>query len=247
MSDALDAQFRDTDRRVRTIDMQASGLDSRLDDLEGEHERLKSRFGYTEDWTPTCGPSGLEATTEEVDGRVDELDDRVDTAERTVKRLTQHVRLLEGQIPAAGNIRSADLDTFTKDQHVLAAATVAGWEAADDLLTTTLRTHHHTRVQRFHNAQAQHRATWEEAVALLDTRYNTQPHAKAATKLRSVIARESTEHQNLARQRAEAPHLHHGPRRAPCGHCRKVAACSCPPGSPPPSARRVSEPTPRSW
>ena len=213
MSDALDSQFRDTDRRVRNIDLQVSGLDSRLDDLEGEHERLKSRFGYTEDLDHELRSirddiSGLETTTEEVDSRVDELDDRVEAAERTVKRLTQHVRLLEGQIMAAGNVPPADLDTFTKDQRALAATMESGWEAADALLTSTFRTHHHTRVQRFRDAQARHQATREEAVALvgtlLSTPYNTQPHAKAATKLRSVIAREATEHQGLARQASEA-------------------------------------------
>lgn len=105
VSDALDSQFRDTDRRVRDTDRRVSDLDSRLDDLEGEHERLKSRFGYTEDLDHELrslrdGLSGLETTTEEVDGRVDELDDRFEAAERTAKRLTQHVRPLEGQIMA---------------------------------------------------------------------------------------------------------------------------------------------------
>ncbi|MEU5971954.1 hypothetical protein [Streptomyces globisporus] len=213
MSDALDSQIRDTDRRMRTIDLQVSGLDNRLDDLEGEHERLKSRFGYTEDLDHELRSlrddvSGLETTTEEVDGRVDELDDRVEATERTMKRLTQHVRLLEGQIMVTGNIPPADLDTFTKDQHALAATMASGWDAADALLTTTLRTHHQGRVQRFHTAQAEHRATREEAVALvatlLNTPHNTQPHAKVATKLRSVIARESTERQVLARQTAGA-------------------------------------------
>ncbi|MEU8669469.1 hypothetical protein AB0C71_21570 [Streptomyces anulatus] len=213
MSDALNSQFRDTDRRVRDTDRRVDDLDSRLDDLEGAHERLKSRFGYTEDLDHELRSlrddvSGLETTTEEVDGRVDELDDRVDTAERTVKRLTQHVRLLEGQMMAVGNIPPADLDTFTKDQHALAATMESGWDAADALLTSTLRAHHQHRIQRFRNAQAQHRTTREEAVALtgtlLSTRYSTQPHSKAATKLRSVIARETTERQGLARQAAEA-------------------------------------------
>ncbi|MGW2107651.1 hypothetical protein [Streptomyces sp. NPDC001948] len=213
MSDALDSQFRDTDRRVRNIDLQVSGLDSRLDDLEGEHERLKSRFGYTEDLDHELRSlrddiSGLETTTEEVDGRVDELDDRVETAERAVKRLTQHVRLLEGQIMAVGNVPPADLDTFTKDQRALAATMESGWDAADVLLTSTLRTYHQNRVQRFHDARARHQATREEAVALvgtlLGTPHNTQPHAKAATKLRSVIARETTERQGFARQASEA-------------------------------------------
>lgn len=56
MSDALNSQFRDTDRRVRDTDRRVDDLDSRLDDLEGAHERLKSRFGYTEDWTTSCVP-----------------------------------------------------------------------------------------------------------------------------------------------------------------------------------------------
>ncbi|MFJ9195867.1 hypothetical protein [Streptomyces globisporus] len=213
MSDALDSQSRDTERRVSDTDRRVSNLDSRLDDLESEHERLKSRFGYTEDLDHELRSlsddiSGLETTTEEVDGRVDELDDRVGTVERTVKRLTQHVRLLEGQIMAAGNIPPADLGTFTKDQHALAATMASGWDAADALLTNTLRTHHHTRVQRFHNAQDQHQATREEAVTLvgnlLETRYGTQPHAQAATKLHAVCAREATERRSLARQEAEA-------------------------------------------
>lgn len=48
----------------------------------------------------------------------------------------------------------------------------------------------------------------QEAVGLvatlLSTPYNTHPQAKAATKLRSVIAREATERQGLARQAPEA-------------------------------------------
>ncbi|MEV2248050.1 hypothetical protein [Streptomyces sp. NPDC049970] len=103
MGDAPDSQFRDTDRRVRNIDLQVGGLDSRLDVLEGEHERLKSRFGYTQDLDHELRSirddiSGLKTTTEEADGRLDELDDRVTAAERTVKRLTRHVRLVEGQV-----------------------------------------------------------------------------------------------------------------------------------------------------
>ncbi|MFF1465738.1 hypothetical protein [Streptomyces sp. NPDC058330] len=279
MSKALDFQFRDTDRRVRDTDRRVSDLDSRLDDLEGEHERLKSRFGYTEDLDHELRSlrddiSGLETTTEEVDGRADELDDRVKVAERTVKRLTQHVRLLEGQIMAVGNVPPADLDTFTKDQRALAARMESGWDAADVLLTSTRRTHHQNRVQRFHDAQARHQATREEAVALvgtlLSTPYNTQPHAKAATKLRSVIAREATERQGLARQASEArtstaalvadrvatadkqPAIAGGQRGNNASPWRCAAnwptpsatACSCPPGSPPSSARPHQHETP---
>ncbi|MGW5931354.1 hypothetical protein ACWF2L_34730 [Streptomyces anulatus] len=69
----MNSQFRDTDRRVRDTDRRVDDLDSRLDDVEGAHERLKSRFGYTEDLDHELRSlrddvSGLETTTEEVDG-----------------------------------------------------------------------------------------------------------------------------------------------------------------------------------
>ncbi|MFD9286281.1 hypothetical protein ACFWD7_55820 [Streptomyces mirabilis] len=206
MSDALEYQFQATDRRVRD-------LDSRLDDLEGDHQNLKSRFGYTDDLDYELRDirsdiSECETTAERIDGRVDELGDRVDTAERAVKRLTQHVRLLEGQIMAAGKIPAADLDTFTKDQRALARTMQSGWNAGDALLGSDVRALHRARVQRFRDAQTRHRTTQGEVVGLVGTlvsnRYGTQTHAQAATQLRTAIATEATRRQDLTRQAPEA-------------------------------------------
>ncbi|WP_327170226.1 hypothetical protein OG471_01270 [Streptomyces sp. NBC_01336] len=177
MSDALEYQFQDTDRRVRD-------LDRRLDDLESEHESLKSRFGYTDDLdhdlrTIRDDVSSCESAAEEADGRVDDLEGRVEAAERTVKRLTQHVRLLEGQIIATGKIPHADLDTFTTDQHALARTMRTGQEAADALLHDDLRYQYQAQIRRYNETRSAHQNTREEVVtltgALLSHRHGPQP------------------------------------------------------------------------
>ncbi|WUW19290.1 hypothetical protein OG521_00220 [Streptomyces sp. NBC_01463] len=206
MSDALEYQFQDTDRRVRD-------LDRRLDDLESEHESLKSRFGYTEDLdhdlrTIRDNVSSCESAAEEVDGRVDDLEGRVEAAERTVKRLTQHVRLLEGQIIATGKIPHADLDTFTTDQHALARTMRTGQEAADDLLHDDLRYQYQAQIRRFNETRSAHEDAREEVVALtgalLSHRHGTPARTQTATKLRTAIANEATRRRNFRQQSGQA-------------------------------------------
>ncbi|WP_326615247.1 hypothetical protein OG949_40865 (plasmid) [Streptomyces scopuliridis] len=210
MSDGLEYRLHGTDRRVRD-------LDSRLDDLDSDHRSLKARFGYTEDLDYELRDirsdiSECESTIEKVDGRVDEIEEelggRVDTAEQAVRRLNQQVRLLEGQVMAAGGAPAADLDTFTKDQRALAATMQSGWNAADALLGDHLRSLHRARVGRFHDLQDRHQAARTEVVeligALIADRYGTQGHARAATQLRKAVASEATLRKEVARQAAEA-------------------------------------------
>ncbi|WP_326693185.1 hypothetical protein OIE63_39345 (plasmid) [Streptomyces sp. NBC_01795] len=203
MSEELEYQMEATERRVRD-------LDRRLDDLDSEHESLKTRFGYTDDLDYEL--RDIRSDIEQVDGRVDEIREelggRVDTAEQAVARLTRHVRLLEGQIMAAGGAPAADLDTFTKDQRSLARTMQSGWNAAEFLLSDHSRGIHRARVERFRNTRARHQTAREEVVeltgTLAGTRYGTQDHTEAATQLRSAITTEATLRQGLARQEAEA-------------------------------------------
>ncbi len=202
----MDIQLQAAERRARD-------LDRRLDGLESEHTSLKSRFGYTEDLDYELRSirddvSACETAAQEADRRVDELDDRIDTAERAVDRLTQHVRLLEGQIMVTGKIPLADLDTFTTDQHALARTVRMGREASGTLLSTDARYLHQARVRRFDETRDAHQAARQKVVALagalLSHRYGTQAHAQAAATLRAAIADEATRHQNLAQQIGEA-------------------------------------------
>ncbi|MFI0977773.1 hypothetical protein ACH4SP_12265 [Streptomyces sp. NPDC021093] len=199
MSDDFEYRMQSTDRKVRD-------LDSRLDDLESEHESLKGRFGYTDDLDYELRKirndiSECEEKAERVDEIEEELGDRVTTAEQAVTRLTQHVRLLEGQIMAAGGAAAADLDTFTTDQRALARTMQSGWDAADALLDEDERDLHRRQVKRFRDAQDQHRAARGEVVelagALADSRYGTQGRADTAARLRSAIASEAALQQGL--------------------------------------------------
>jgi hypothetical protein len=160
VTDDLEYRLQATDRRIRD-------LDSRLDDLDSDHQSLKTRFGYTDDLDYELrrirsDVSECESTVERLDGKVDEIESdlgaRVEAAQQAVKLLTQHVRLLEGQIMAAGGAPAADLDTFTTDQRALARTMQHGWNAADALLSNYSRSHHQGRVERFHNARTRHQA-----------------------------------------------------------------------------------------
>jgi chromosome segregation ATPase len=210
VSDDLEYHLRDTDRRVRD-------LDSRLDDLDSDHQHLKTRFGYTDDLdhelrSIRSDVSDCESKIERVDDRVDEIEEdlggRVGSAEQAVKRLTQHVRLLEGQIIAASAAPAADLDTFTKDQRALARTMQAGWNAADALLSDWARSNHQVQVARFRDTQARHQAARSEVIdlssALAGSRYGTDAHAEAATQLSTAIATERSLRQHMARQAAGA-------------------------------------------
>lgn len=210
MTDNIEYRLQDTDRRFRD-------LDGRLDDLDRDHQSLKTRFGHTDDLdhelrSIRSDVSECEEKIERVDDRVDEIEGelggRVDAAEQSVKRLTQHVRLLEGQIMAAGGAPAADLDTFTKDQRALARTMRSGWNAADALLSDRARTNHQAVVERFHDTRTRHEAARKHVIdlvgALAGNRYDTDDHSEAATRLRGAITTEATLRQNMARQTADA-------------------------------------------
>jgi chromosome segregation ATPase len=217
VTDGFDYRLQTTDRHVRD-------LDGRLDDLESEQESLKTRFGYTDDLDDALrvirnDVSECEEQLERADSRIERVDDRVDEmegdlggrvagAEQDVKRLTQHVRLLEGQIMAAGGAPAADLDTYTADQRALARTMQSGWNAADVLLSDHSRTLHRARVERFKDTQARHQAARTTVIdlvgALTSHRYDTAGHTQAATQLRAAIATEATLRQGIAQRASEA-------------------------------------------
>lgn len=202
----------DFEYRLRAANGRFHDLDRRVDDVESDLQHLKDRFGYTEDLEHELRRirsdlSERESEIKRVDGRVDELEDdlggRVGAAERAVERLTQQVRLLEGQIIAAGGAPAADLDAFTTDQRALARTMQAGWSAADALLSDHTRANHQARVERFHDIRLRHKAARKAVVdlagALAGNRYGTDAHAQAAAQLHGAIASEATLRQNMAR------------------------------------------------
>ncbi|MEU3290324.1 hypothetical protein [Streptomyces longwoodensis] len=123
MTEDLDRRLRDTDRRLRN-------LDQRIDDLEGDHQSLKSKFGYTEDldYERRDIRSDISGCDDKIDKVEEELGDRIDDTEQAIKRLTQHVRLLDGQLKMSAGVPAADLDTYTKDQRALARHDAEGLE-----------------------------------------------------------------------------------------------------------------------
>ncbi|MFD3622459.1 hypothetical protein ACFWWT_46415 [Streptomyces sp. NPDC058676] len=197
--DELDRGLRDTDRRVRD-------LDSRFDDLETEHQTLSRRFGYTEDLDYE-----LRAIRDEIsehDNKIDkveeDLGDRIGETEQAINRLTQHVRLLDGQIKISKGVPQADLETVTKDQRALTRTMVQGWSARSLLLGDHARVTHQVRVRHHRETEAKHRearaAVVEAVGAFTTSRYGTSGHSEATTRLRTAIADERRLRQDLTRQ-----------------------------------------------
>ncbi|MCX4481661.1 hypothetical protein OOK44_35400 [Streptomyces cellulosae] len=203
MTEDLERRLRDTERRIRD-------LDGRLDDLGTEHQSLKSKFGYTEDLDDELRRirSDVSECESKIENLEEELSDRVGDTEQATQRLTQHVRLLEGQIMAAGGVPEADLDTFTKDQRALARTMERGWAARRLLLSDHERRTHELRVQRRRETARRHRAARTAAVdavgALIASRYGTHGHTEAAGRLRAAITEETRLRQELARQSPSA-------------------------------------------
>lgn len=201
-----DRRMRDADGRIRDLDDRVDDLEGRLDNLESDHQRLSSKFGYTEDLDDELRSirgdiSSCEHKIEEVD---EELRDRVSDIDQAVRRLLQHVRLVEGQLMASGGAQLADLDTFTKDQCSLARRVERGWQARSLLLsdhdrsTFQYRLRHHGETAEQHRA---HRTTVIDTVGTLTgTRYGARARAQAATELRDALTRERRLRQDLDRQ-----------------------------------------------
>jgi chromosome segregation ATPase len=203
VTEDLQRQLHDTGRRLRE-------LDDRVDDLDTEHQRLKSKLGYTDDLDSEL--RGIRSDVSDCETRIGDLEEelggRLGAAETAIERLTQHVRLLEGQIMTAGGTPAADLDTFTKDQRALARTMQRGWAARSLLLRHHERLTHQTRVQHHRQTTDKHRAARGLAIdavgALTGTRYGTADHTEAATRLRTAIAEETRLRQDLARQATDA-------------------------------------------
>ncbi|WP_327348986.1 hypothetical protein [Streptomyces europaeiscabiei] len=193
----------DLDRRLRD-------LDYRVDDLDTEHQSLKSKFGYTEDLDYELRDirSDISECDDKIDKVDEELGDRVTDTEQTIKRLTQHVRLLEGQLKMSGGLPPADLDSFTADQRALARTMEQGWKARSLLLGDHDRRTHQARVRHHQETEDKHLAALAAAVdavgAFTASRYGTTEHHEAADRLHTATADEVRLRQDLARQ---APYL----------------------------------------
>ncbi|MEU1036319.1 hypothetical protein ABZ402_48420 [Streptomyces mirabilis] len=191
--------MEDVDRRIR-------GLDSRLDDLESEHESLGRKFGYTEDLDHELG--SIRSDVRSCEGKLEELDgelrDRVSDTERTINRLVEQVRLLEGQLLASGGVQLADLDTFSKDQRALARSRERGRQARSTLLSDHDRTTFQIRLRHRRETAGElraHRTTVVDAVGtLLATRYGSRSRAEAADKLGQALVGERGLRQGLDRE-----------------------------------------------
>lgn len=203
MTEDLDRRVRETDRRLRD-------LDHRVDDLDTEHQGLKSRFGYTEDLDYELRDirSDISGCDDKIDKVEEELVDRIANTEQAIKRLTQHVRLLDGQIQMAAGVPAADLDTFTKDQHALARTIEQGWNARSLLLGDHDRQTHQVRVRHHRETADKHQTVLTVVVdavgAFTASRYNTSAHTEAAGRLRTTIAEEARLRQDTARQALRA-------------------------------------------
>ncbi|WP_432190421.1 hypothetical protein [Streptomyces sp. Tue6028] len=195
----FDHQMRDTDRRIRN-------LDSRLDDLETEQQSLSGKFGYTEDLDHelTSIRSNVRSCEDKLDELDEELRERASDTDRTVKRLAQQVRLLEGQLKASGGAQPADLDAYTKDQRALARTMESGWQARSTLLSDHERHAFQQRLRYVHESAEQYKthrsAVIKAAGTLATTRYGSTTHAQAAKELREALTHEPRLRQDLHHQ-----------------------------------------------
>lgn len=191
---------------MEEADRQLRDLDSRLDDLETDHQSLSRKFGYTEDLDYELRDirSGISGCNDKIDKAEEELGDRLEDAEQAIARLMQHLRLLDGQIKAAQGVPEADLDTFTTDQRALARTMQRGRSARSLLLGDHDRVTHQTRVRYHRETAAKHQAARAAVVettgAFTTSRYGTTDHSEAASRLRAAIADETRLRQDLARQ-----------------------------------------------
>ncbi|MEV8037646.1 hypothetical protein [Streptomyces sp. NPDC086182] len=71
---------------------------------DSDHQSLKSKFGYTEDLDHELRDirSDISGCDDKIDKVEEELGDRIEDTERAIKRLTQHVRLLDGECKSNG-------------------------------------------------------------------------------------------------------------------------------------------------
>lgn len=207
----------DVDYRLRNAENRLHTLDRRIDDLESEHSSLETKFGFTEDLDSELrrirdAVSECEDRAEQLEEKASSLEDdltgRVNDAARAVKRLTQHVRLLEGQVIAAGAAPAADLDAFTADQRALAGTMLRGWKAAESLLPQYESSTHRRRVQRSRQTAAEHLKARDAVVNLTGVlaaqRWGGKEHADAAERLPAAITREATLRRRAAEQEDEA-------------------------------------------
>lgn len=210
MTEDLEDRLRHAENRLHT-------LDRRIDDLESKHSSLETKFGFTEDLDYELrrirdAVSECEDRAEQLEDKANSLEDdltgRVNDAAQTVKRLTQHVRLLEGQIIAVGAAPAADLDTFTADQRALAGTMLRGWKAAESLLPHYESSAHRQRVQRSHQTTAEHNEARDDVVNLTGVlaaqRWGSKEHTDAAKRLPAAITREATLRRKAAEQQDEA-------------------------------------------
>lgn len=194
---------------TENLDRRLHDLDDRVDDRDTEHQSLKNRFGYTEDLDHELHDlrSGISGCDDKIDKVEEELGDRIADTEQAIKRLTQHMRLLDGQIKASAGVPAADLDTFTTDQRALARTSQEGQNARSRLLGDHDRRTHQIRVRHRRETADRHRTARTAvvgAVAAFTTGgYGTPAHAQAADRLSTAITDETRLRQDLARQ---APH-----------------------------------------
>ncbi|WP_234321124.1 hypothetical protein [Streptomyces katrae] len=186
-------------------DHQIRDLDHRIDSLESDLSSLSGKFGDTDDLDYELRDirsdvSSAESKLEELET---ELNDHVGETDRAMKRLVGQVRLLEGQLLAAGGAQPADLDSFTAEQRKLARAVSLGWDACDALLSDYEQSAYRQRVQRFGASIAQHQEHRAEVIAAVGKLVATgaaREHAAAVTELGQALGQERRLSQDLDRQ-----------------------------------------------
>ncbi|WP_327419625.1 hypothetical protein [Streptomyces sp. NBC_01233] len=186
-------------------DHQIRDLDHRIDSLDSDLSSLSGKFGDTEDLgyelrDIRSDVSSAETKLEELET---ELQDHVGETDRAVKRLVGQVRLLEGQLLAAGGAQRADLDSFSAEQRKLARAVSLGWEARAALLSEYEQSAYRQRVQRFGASIVQHqehRAEVIDAVGRLVGTGTARERAAAVTELGQALGQERRLSQDLDRQ-----------------------------------------------
>ncbi|MGW0210933.1 hypothetical protein ACWDZ8_35955 [Streptomyces sp. NPDC003233] len=118
------------------------------------------KFGYTDDLDHELG--SIRSAIRSCEDKIEEVDEELSDTERTVARLVQQVRRLEGQLMAADGAQHADLGNFTKDQHDLARSMERGRQARSLLLSDHERSTYRHRL-RYHRESAEklraHRTT----------------------------------------------------------------------------------------
>ncbi|MFE2584568.1 hypothetical protein [Streptomyces sp. NPDC059378] len=167
-------------------------LDSRIEDLENDLESLKRSFGYIEDLEYELrsirdAARDADDKADEVSSNLEDLDNdargHIADTDRTLKKLTARIQLMEANLAAADKMPHADFDSFPASWYALGARAGKARAARTLLLTAFERESYSSSIRSHRDAvgqrNEQYAAVLTAAKTLATTTFGTPQHEQA--------------------------------------------------------------------